>query len=87
MEGKYRPQQLGQKEYNKLGKTVSLMLRMCRHIFVSGNTFIWDFGFCVPKVITDIEAKGVHEEALIKKWSHWKKGFTGDLIDTHFEDK
>ena len=33
MEGKYFPQQLFKKEYDELGKTVSLMLRMCRPIF------------------------------------------------------
>ena len=33
VEGKYIPQQLYQNEYNELGKTVSLMLRICRPIF------------------------------------------------------
>ena len=33
-EGKDLPGPLGKKKYNELGKTVSLMLRMCRDIFV-----------------------------------------------------
>ena len=48
------PQPLGQKEYNELGKTVSLMLRMCRTIFVSGKYVVLDNGFCVAKVITEL---------------------------------
>ena len=40
MEGKYFPQLLGQKEYNDSGKTISLMLRMCRPIFQSGKAVV-----------------------------------------------
>ena len=32
VEGRYHPQHIGQKKYKKLGKTESLMLRMCRPI-------------------------------------------------------
>ena len=54
VEGKYFPWPLGQKEYNELGKTGSLMLRMCRPIFVSGDDVVLDSVFCVTKVIADI---------------------------------
>ena len=37
VEVKNRPQPLGQHEYNKVGKTVSLMLKVCRYIFGLGN--------------------------------------------------
>ena len=37
MEVKNRPQPLGQHEYNKVGKTVSLMLKVCRYIFGVGQ--------------------------------------------------
>ena len=46
-----------------------------------------DSGFWVSKVIIDLEAKFVNAEALIKKGRYWPKRFTGDLIDTQFEDK
>ena len=39
------------------------------------------------KGITDLEAKGMYAGALIKKRCYWPKGFPGDLIDAHFEDK
>ena len=66
-EGKYRPQPIGQKEYNELGKMVSFMLRMCRPIFVSGKVVALESGFCVVKGIKELAAKGVYEAALTKK--------------------
>ena len=60
---------------------------MCRPIFGSGKDVVLYSGFCVAKGITDIEAKGVYAEALIKKRRYWEKGVPGDLVDTHFEDK
>ena len=67
MEGKYIPQPLGQKEYNKLGETESLLSRMCRTIFGSGKAVVLDSDFFVAKGITELESKGVYEIALIKK--------------------
>ena len=67
VEVKYRLQPLGQKEYNELGKTVSLMLRMYIPIFGSGEVVLLDSGFCFTKSITEIESKGVYAAALIKK--------------------
>ena len=63
------------------------MLRMCRHIFVSGKDFLLDSEFCNAKGIIELKTKGVHTESLIKKWRCWPKEVPGDLIDTHFEDK
>ena len=65
---------------------VSLMLRMCRPIFTSVKAVVFDSGFCVDKVITDLKAKGVYGVALIKKRRFWPKGVPSDLLDTHFED-
>ena len=87
MEGKDHPQQFGQKEYNKLGKTVSLMLSMCKAIFGSGKDVVLDSGFCVAKLITDLEAEFLYAEALIKKQRYWLKEVPGDPINTHFEYK
>ena len=51
-EGKDRPQHLGQKEYNELKKMASLMLSICRPIFVSSKAVVLNGGFCVVKGIT-----------------------------------
>ena len=63
------------------------MLRMCRPIFGSGKAVVLDSGFFFPEGITELEAKCVYASALIKKWNNWPKGFTDDLVDTHFEGK
>ena len=86
VEGKALPGPLGQKEYYELRETVSLILRMCRPIFGSGEAVVLDSGFCVAKGITEIEAKGIYMEDLIKKRRYWPKGLPGDLIDAYFED-
>ena len=86
-EGRYLPQQLVKKEYGELGKTVSLMLRMCRPIFGTGKAVVLDNGFCVAKGIADLEAKGVYAGYLIKNQHYWPEVLPGDLIDTHFQDK
>ena len=63
------------------------MLRMCRPIFGSGEAVVLGSIFCVAKVITGLESKGVYAEALIKKQRYWPKGVPGGIYDTHFEDK
>ena len=87
VEGKDIPQPLGQKEYNELGKMVSLMLMMCRHIFGSGKDVVLDSAFCVTKGITYLKARGFYVSALINKRHYCPKGVPGDLIGNHFEDK
>ena len=49
------------------------MLRVCRPIFRSGKAVSLDSIFCVAKGITDLEAKGVYVEALIKNQHYWPK--------------
>ena len=53
------------------------MLRMCRHIFVSGKAVVLDSGLCVAKFITELEAKGVYAGELINKRHCWPKGGHG----------
>ena len=60
---------------------------MCRPIFGSYEAVVFESRFCVTKVITDIESKGVYVADLIKKRRYCPKGVPGDLIDTNFEDK
>ena len=73
VEGRDFPGSLCQKEYNKLGETVSLTLRICRPIFGSGKAVVLNSGFFVAKGITEIEARGVYAAALIKKRSYRPK--------------
>ena len=87
LEDKYIPQRLGKKGIKWVSSTVSLMLRMCRPIFGSGKAVVLDSWFCVAKVISEIESKGVYVEALINKRRHWMNGVPGNLILIHFEDK
>ena len=54
VEGKYFNQKLGQNEYSDLGKTVSLMLRLCKTIFVTGKDVVLKSDFCVANVITKL---------------------------------
>ena len=57
MEGKDRPGPLGQKEYNELGKTLSLMLSMCRPIFGSVMDVVLDSVIFVPKLLQSSNPK------------------------------
>ena len=84
VEDKYRPQHIGQKEYYELGKTVSLMLRVCRSIFGSGKAVFLGSEFFAAKFITYLKAKGIYAASLINNRRYWTKGFPCDLIDTHF---
>ena len=63
------------------------MFSMCRPISGSGKAVVLESRFCVSKVITDLEEKGVYVAAMIKKRRSWLKGVPGELIDTHFEYK
>ena len=63
---------------------LSVMLRMCRPIFLSGKVVVLYSELFVSKVITEFESKCVYVAALIKKRCYWTKGVPGDLIDTKF---
>ena len=57
MEDKYHPQKLGQKEYNMLGTTVSLLLWMCIPIFGSGKAVVLDSQLFLPQVLQSMKPK------------------------------
>ena len=54
------------KKWAELGKTVGLMLRICKPIFGIGEVVIFDSGFCVANGITELKDEGVYGGALIK---------------------
>ena len=68
MEGKYRPDEIGKKLYEKRnGKTVELLLRMIDGIWISGRVIILDSGFCILRGIIELSKVGLFASALIKK--------------------
>ena len=67
VEGKDHPRALGQQEFNNMGSTVGLLLRMLAPIFHKGYVVILDSGFCVLKAIIKLRKKGIFASALIKK--------------------
>ena len=87
VERKDRPIALGQQEYNNMGSTVGLLLRMLTPIFHKGYVVILDSGFCVLKGIIELRKKGVFASALIKKRRNWPKFIHGDDIKAHFDNK
>ena len=50
---------------------VVLMLRMCNPIFVTRKYSVLDSGFCVEKVIVQLEAKRFYAVSITKKWRYW----------------
>ena len=66
-EGKDHPQDLGKKEYDNLGKSVGLLLRLTKAVWGTGKVFVLDSGFCVLKAIIELKKKGLFGATLIKK--------------------
>ena len=87
VEGKDRPRALGQQQFDDMGSTVGLLLRMLTPIFHKGYVVILDSGFCVLKGIIELRKKGVFASALIKKRQYWPKFIRGDDIKAHFDNK
>ena len=87
IERKYRPSQRGAKQHQEIGNTVGLMLGMCKPIFGSGKSVVFESGFCVAKEIVGLEARGVYGGVLIKKQQYWPRNVSGSDTDKHFEGK
>ena len=87
VEGKDRPRDLGQQQFDDLGATVGLLLRLLLPIFNLGMMVILDSGFCVLKGIVELQKNGVYASALIKKRRYWPKYICGEDIKSHFADK
>jgi hypothetical protein len=87
VEGKGRNKDLGKMEFEELGKTVGLLLRMTQHIWNTGRVVILDSGFCVLSGIVELAKRGLHGGALIKKRRYWPKWILGEAIKAHFAEK
>ena len=66
-EGKDRPRNLGNEEFDEMGKTTGILLRLTKHFWHLGKVFVLDSGFCVLKSLTELQKKGLYAAALIKK--------------------
>ncbi len=87
VEGKDAPRERGKPEFETLGKTVGLLLRLTRSIWHTATALVLDSGFCVVKGIVELRKKGVFAAALIKKRRYWPAKVQGDAIIEHFKDK
>ena len=86
VEGRDSPKEI-KPNFNEMGKTVGLLLRLTRSIWNEGKIVILDSGFCVLKGIIELRKKGVFGAALIKKRRYWPKFVKGDDNIKQFEDK
>jgi hypothetical protein len=87
VEGKDCPNERPPKQFDNLGKTVGLLLRLCKPLWGTAKMVVLDSGFCVLKGIVELKKRGVYAAALIKKRRYWPKHINGDDVKAHFEDK
>ena len=57
IEGKDHPPQI-QEQFNELGKTTGLLMRILECYFVTGQYVILDSGFCVLKALVELKKFG-----------------------------
>ena len=85
VEGKDRPPERGRAEFNVLGKTVGLLLRMLKSVFNTGRYIVLDSGFCL-KALIELRQNGLFGCALIKKRRYWPTLALGDAMEGHFSN-
>lgn len=86
VEGKDSPPEL-KKEFETLGKTVGLLLRLTKKLWNTGKLVVLDSGFCVLKGLIELRRRGVFASAVIKKRRYWPKYIDGDEIKLYFAFK
>jgi hypothetical protein len=87
VEGADTPPQKPRDPNERKGKTVALLLRLCKSIYSRGFVVILDSGFCVLQGIIELRKKGVFAAAVIKKRKYWPKHVPGDAIDEQMAAK
>ena len=60
-EGKDCPQNLGHKEFNNIGKTMGILLRLTKPVWSTGKVFVLDSGFCVVQAIVKLKKRGLFQ--------------------------
>jgi hypothetical protein len=86
VEGKDAPPEI-KKDFDEMGRTVALLLRLTKNIWTTGKVVILDSGFCVLRGLIELFKKGVFGSALIKKRRFWPKDVPGEAIIEYFGDK
>ena len=84
VEGKDKPKQIGKDKYHEYGKTGSLLLKLCIHLFMNGKVVILDSGFCVLLPVIGLKKMGVFSAAFIKKRRYWQQYVNGEEIKSTF---
>jgi Transposase IS4 len=87
VEGKDAPTEAPAKQFDNMGKTVGLLLRLIKPLWGTAKMVVLDSGFCVLKGIIELKKRGVYAASLIKKRRYWPKYTAGEDIKQHFEDK
>ena len=54
-EGKDHPTNLGNKEFDYLGKTTGILLQLTKTGWSTGKVFVLDHGFCVLQAIVELK--------------------------------
>jgi hypothetical protein len=81
------PEQRPQDPNKRLGKTVGLLLHLCKSIYLRGFVVILDSVFCVLRGIVELWKKGVFAAAVIKERKFWPKHVPGAAMDERMEAK
>ena len=85
VEGKDKPVERQNGTNQNHGRTVGLLLRLCKSIYGRGMVVILDSGFCVLKGLVMLWKVGVFASAVIKKRRYWPKYVPGAAMDEHCE--
>ena len=70
---------LGEKEYDGMGRTVGTLFRLMKSQFGTGKTVVLDSGFCVLQGLVELKKNGIYTHALIKKKDIGQNMFQGML--------
>eukprot|EP00957_Ditylum_brightwellii_P007144 542596-Ditylum_brightwellii.AAC.1 len=87
VEGQDRPSERPKPQYDKKGKTMGLLLRLCQSVYSTGKVVILNSEFCVLDKIINLRKMGVFASALIKKCHYWPKHIDGEAIKNYMSTK
>ena len=88
VEGKEdRPRWLPSAEFEGIGKTVGLLLRILKSYFATTKYVILHSGFCVLRGLIELKKRGIFVCALIKKRRCWPREVPGEEMEDHMTDK
>ena len=87
VEGRDTQKRAPPKEFNEMGKIVSLLLLLTKPIWGSYRVVILDYGFCVLRGIVALGKKGAFAIALVKKRQYWPKNVKGEAIKEYLTTK